>query len=32
MSAIHENNELANVDKMKYLKGYLEEPARSVIS
>ena len=32
VSAIHENDELANVDKMKYLKGYLEEPARSVIS
>ena len=32
VSAIHENDELANVDKMKYLKGYLEEPAKSVIS
>ena len=30
-SAIHENDELADVDKLKYLKGYLEEPARSVI-
>ena len=30
-SAIHENDELADVDKLKYLKGYLEEPARSMI-
>ena len=32
MSAIHENEDLANVDKMKYLRGYLDEPARSVIA
>ena len=32
VSAIHENDELADVDKMKYLKGYLEEPARTVIA
>ena len=32
MSAIHENDELANVHKMKYFKGYLEELVRSVIS
>ena len=31
-SAIHENEELANVDKFKYLKSFLEEPARSVIA
>ena len=30
-SAIHENDEMAGVDKLKYLKGFLEEPARSVI-
>ena len=32
VSAIHENDQLADVDKMKYLKGYLEEPARTVIA
>ena len=32
VSAIDENEDLANVDKMKYLKGYLDEPARSVIA
>ena len=32
VSAIHENDELANVDKLKYLRGNLEEPARSVIA
>ena len=31
-SVIHENEELANVDKFKYLKSFLEEPARSVIA
>jgi len=31
-SAIHENTGLANVDKLKYLKGFLEGQARSVIS
>ena len=31
-SAIHENDELAAVDKMKYLKSYLMKPAKSVIS
>ena len=32
VSAIDENEDLANIDKMKYLKGYLDEPARSVIA
>ena len=31
-SAIHKNDKLANVNKFKYLKSYLEEPARSVIT
>ena len=30
-SAIHQNDNLANVDKFNYLKGYLEDKARSVI-
>ena len=31
-SAVHENPELAKVDKLKYLKGLLEESARSVLT
>ena len=31
-SAIHENQSLANVDKFKYLKLFLLEPAKSVIA
>jgi len=31
-SAIHNDKELANVDKFKYLRSLLEEPARSVIA
>ena len=31
-SAIHENDDLAQVDKLKYLKSFLVEPAKSVIS
>ena len=31
-SAIHEDESLAKVDKFKYLRNYLEEPARSVIT
>eukprot|EP00794_Sanderia_malayensis_P016165 gene16165-biopygen13734 len=31
-SAIHEDSQLAKVDKFKYLKSFLEEPARSVVS
>ena len=31
-SAIHENDELAKVDKLKYLKSFLVEPAKSVLS
>ena len=31
-SAIHENQSLANVDKFKYLKSFLLEPAKSVIA
>ena len=31
-SAVHENPGLAKVDKLKYLKGLLEEPARSVLT
>ena len=31
-SAIHNDKELANVDKFKYLRSFLEEPARSVIA
>ena len=32
LSAVHENEELANVDKLKYLRAFLEEPARSVLA
>ena len=31
-SAIHEDEEMAGVDKFKYLRSFLEEPARSVIA
>ena len=31
-SAIHEDESLAKVDKFKYLRNYLEEPARSVVT
>ena len=31
-SAIHENEDLANVDKFKYLRSFLQEPAKSVIA
>jgi len=31
-SAIHNDKELANVDKFKYLRSLLEQPARSVIA
>ena len=31
-SAIHENENLANVDKFKYLRSFLQEPAKSVIA
>ena len=31
-SAIHEDTELANVDKFKYLKSFVEEPASKVIA
>ena len=31
-SAVHENNNLANADKFKYLRSLLEEPARSVVA
>ena len=31
-SALHENDELAKVDKLKYLKSFLVEPAKSVLS
>eukprot|EP00794_Sanderia_malayensis_P014773 gene14773-biopygen11861 len=31
-SAVNDNENLANVDKLKYLRGFLEEPARSVIA
>ena len=31
-SAIHDDEDLAKVDKFKYLRCYLEEPARSVIT
>ncbi len=30
-STIHENDEMADLDKLKYLKGFREEPACSVI-
>ena len=31
-SAIHENENLANVDKFKYLRSFLQEPAKNVIA
>ena len=31
-SAVHENNNLANANKFKYLRSLLEEPARSVVA
>ena len=31
-SAVHEDQQLAKVDKFKYLRSYLEEPARSVVA
>ena len=31
-SAIHDDDELAKVDKFKYLRSYLEEPARGVVT
>ena len=31
-SAVHHNEDLADVDKLKYLRGYLEGSARSVIA
>ena len=31
-SAVHDNDDLASVNKLKYLRGFLEEPAKSVIS
>lgn len=31
-SAVHEDEQLAKVDKFKYLRSYLEEPARSVVA
>ena len=31
-SAIHQNENLANVDKLNYLKGYLEDKAKNVIA
>eukprot|EP00794_Sanderia_malayensis_P019302 gene19302-biopygen16181 len=31
-SAVHDDPELAKVDKFKYLRSYLEEPARSVVT
>ena len=31
-SAIHQNESLANVEKLNYLRGYLEDKARSVIA
>eukprot|EP00794_Sanderia_malayensis_P015457 gene15457-biopygen12862 len=31
-SAVNDNENLADVDKLKYLRGFLEEPARSVIA
>ena len=32
VSAVHENEDLANVDKFKYLRSLLEEPAKSVVA
>ena len=31
-SAVHEDPDLAKVDKFKYLRSYLEEPAKSVVT
>ena len=31
-SAVHDDSQLAKVDKFKYLRSYLEEPARSVVT
>ena len=31
-SAVHDDEQLAKVDKFKYLRSYLEEPARSVVA
>ncbi len=31
-SAVHDDTFLAKVDKFKYLRGYLEEPAKSVVT
>eukprot|EP00794_Sanderia_malayensis_P003851 gene3851-biopygen3280 len=31
-SAVHDDSEFAKVDKFKYLRSYLEEPARSVVT
>ena len=31
-SAVHDDNDLAKVDKFKYLRSYLEEPAKSVVT
>lgn len=31
-SAIHDNDHLANVDKFKYLKSFLDEPAKPVVT
>ena len=31
-SAVHDNDDLADVDKLKYLRGYLDDSARSVIA
>ena len=30
--AVHEDNDLAKVDKFKYLRSYIEEPAKSVVA
>eukprot|EP00794_Sanderia_malayensis_P006437 gene6437-biopygen4765 len=32
VSAVNDSENLADVDKLKYLRGFLEEPARSVIA
>jgi len=31
-SAVHDDNDLAKVDKFKYLRSYIEEPAKSVVT
>ena len=31
-SAVHDDNDLAKVNKFKYLRSYLEEPAKSVVT